>query len=191
MAEPTDDKGKGKGGGILVPLIVLTLLAGGAGFGFGAFVLAESMKKKPQAAADKADVEIKTAAKKTKAKGKKKGKYADKKEKKDTKEPAEPDKKTTLRLVEIPPIITNLKKPTGSWIRVESKAVANTDAIENEAALTQRLSQDILMYLRTLSIADIDSSNGLLQVRTDLNDIARIRSKGTLDEVVSQGLIVE
>lgn len=192
MAEETDEKAESKGGGIIVPLIVLTLLAGGAGFGLGAFVLAESMKKKPQVAAKKAGDDVPAKLKKKKAgKDKKKGKYAKKEPKQDKTEPAEPAKKKTLRLVAIPAIITNLKEPNGSWIRIESKAVANTYSIENEAALTQRLSQDILMYLRTLRIADIDSSNGLLQVRTDLNDIARIRSKGTLDEIVIQGLIVE
>lgn len=191
MADAAGDKGKAKGGGIVVPLIILTLLAGGAGFGFGSFILAESMKGKPKAAADKGATEKKSAPKKKAGHGGKKSKYAKKKSEHPDEAEHAPTEKKVLRLVAIPAIITNLKEPKGSWIRIESKAVASAGSIDNEAALTQRLSQDILMYLRTLRVGDIDSSNGLLQVRTDLNDIARIRSKGKLDEIVIQGLIVE
>lgn len=191
MADAAGDKGKAKGGGIVVPLIILTLLAGGAGFGFGSFILAESMKGKPKAAADKGATEKKSAPKKKAGHGGKKSKYAKKKSGHADEAEHAPTEKKVLRLVAIPAIITNLKEPEGSWIRIESKAVASAGSIDNEAALTQRLSQDILMYLRTLRVGDIDSSNGLLQVRTDLNDIARIRSKGKLDEIVIQGLIVE
>jgi flagellar FliL protein len=51
--------------------------------------------------------------------------------------------------------------------------------------------QDILSYIRTMSLAQIQGPSGLLHLREDLNERARLRSKGVIQELVLETLIVQ
>jgi flagellar protein FliL len=49
----------------------------------------------------------------------------------------------------------------------------------------------MLAYLRTLSLAQIQGPSGLLHLREDLNERVKMRSKGVVQELVLETLIVQ
>jgi flagellar FliL protein len=88
------------------------------------------------------------------------------------------------------PIVTNLASPERTWIRLEASIVV--DAEDGDAkALAAAISEDTVAYLRTLSLPLIQGASGLLHLRADLNDRARIRSGGKVQDVIVHTLLVE
>jgi flagellar FliL protein len=88
-------------------------------------------------------------------------------------------------------IITNLGGPKGTWIRLEAAIVFGLDAAKEESLLSGRITEDIVGFLRTVPLAQLEGANGFQNLREDLNDRARIRSEGKVREVIIQSLIVE
>lgn len=87
------------------------------------------------------------------------------------------------------PIVTNIASPDRTWLRLEASIVIEG---EGEAkALAGAITEDTIAYLRTLSLPLIEGASGLLHLREDLNDRARIRSNGKVKDLVIHTLIVE
>ena len=91
----------------------------------------------------------------------------------------------------LPPITTNLAQPATTWIRIESSVVINADMGPDANVITARMSEDIIGYLRTLSIDQIEGPSGFQHLREDLNDRVRVRSEGKVLELIIQSLILE
>ena len=72
-----------------------------------------------------------------------------------------------------------------------TSGVEKTSADEANDVLAGEIRQDILAYLRTVSLAQIQGPSGLLHLREDLNERVQIRSKGAVKELVIQALIVQ
>jgi flagellar FliL protein len=53
------------------------------------------------------------------------------------------------------------------------------------------IAEDVVAYLRTVPITQLEGPSGLLHLREDLNDRARIRSGGKVKELVIQSLVLE
>jgi flagellar FliL protein len=88
------------------------------------------------------------------------------------------------------PVVTNLASSDDAWVRLESALVMNsTDGASD--VLAGEIRQDILAYLRTVSLAQIQGPSGLLHLRADLNERLQIRSKDAVKELVIQALIVQ
>ena len=211
MAASSDDNQAGKRGpGLAVPLIIMTVLGAGAGLACGMFLL--GAKAKTMVAAKAGEPEAKMLDK-SKAKDKKKSKKAAKKKgkagkgkdkadkgKKDEKggkagkgdKDGKQEKKVAVqRAIDIPPVIASIGQGKQAWIRMELKAISREPEIKDESVLMLKISQDILSYIRTLNIADIQSANGFYLLRSNLEEIARIRSKGAVSGIAIQGFIVE
>jgi flagellar FliL protein len=90
----------------------------------------------------------------------------------------------------LPVIVTNLAGAKGTWIRIEASFVLDADA-PNANALAASISEDIVAYLRTVPVDQLEGPSGFLHLREDLNDRARIRSGGKIRELVIQGLVLE
>ncbi|URD38669.1 flagellar basal body-associated FliL family protein [Methylobacterium tardum] len=75
-------------------------------------------------------------------------------------------------------VVTNLASPSDVWIRLESSVVVKTGTFTNPEAMAAEIRQDILGYLRTLSIAQIEGPSGLSHLREDLTERVQVRSKG-------------
>lgn len=107
--------------------------------------------------------------------------------------PAEHEQKPppTLLVQALPPITTNLAQPSTTWIRIESSVVINADMGPDANVIAARMSEDIIGYLRTLSIDQIESPSGFQHLREDLNDRVRVRSEGKALELIIQSLILE
>lgn len=145
---------------------IVTLLGGGAGGLFGMMVV-----KSP----DQASASDKTSpAAKSDAKGEPK--------------PAVP---VEANLVALTPIVVNLPGPQKAWIRLEASVLFEGKLAPNATALAGQIGQDLLAFLRTVPLEQIEGPSGLQHLTEDLNDRARIRSQGKVLQLVLHTLIVE
>ncbi len=147
---------------VLIMVLVLTLVAGGIGGGLGMF-LAPTMN----------------AAKKE----------AEKKDQEPKPDPPKYSEGETLKT--LTPIVTNLAKPSTVFVRLESSVIFSKPPEQDPTELVAKLSNDFLNFLRTLSIGRIEGPSGILHLKTDLNEIARVRSDGLIEEVIISSLVVE
>jgi flagellar protein FliL len=110
------------------------------------------------------------------------------KEKRDQAKTSEASK-LTLRMLQ--PITTNLANPASTWIRLEAAALIKEDlGIEGELILT-KLTEDIVAFMRTMPLEQIEGPSGFQNLREDLNDRVRVRSHGKVTELLIQALVVE
>jgi flagellar FliL protein len=89
------------------------------------------------------------------------------------------------------PIITNLAGPKSTWIRLETALVLEGEPSADADLLGAKVADDILAFLRTISLSQIEGASGLQNLREDLNDLVRIRSSGKVRELVIETLVVE
>jgi flagellar FliL protein len=89
------------------------------------------------------------------------------------------------------PVLTNLAEPRDIWIRVESSIVFDEEEIAGDQVLAAKIGEDILAYLRTVSLAQIGSPSGMQHLREDLSERARVRSEGRVRELVIQTMVVQ
>ena len=88
------------------------------------------------------------------------------------------------------PIITNLASPARTWIRLEASIVLDGEGLDAKL-LAASITEDTVAYLRTLSLPLMEGASGLLHLREDLNDRARVRSGGKVRDLIVHTLIVE
>lgn len=103
---------------------------------------------------------------------------------------AEPDP-GTMKAVPFPPVLTTLAEPKGKWIRVEGSILVSTESHDPPELLAERSGEQILSYLRTLRLDQIEGPSGMLGLREDLNEMIKVLSKGEAKGVLIHGLIVE
>lgn len=89
------------------------------------------------------------------------------------------------------PIVTNLAGGERTWIRLESSLIFADEIPGDADALAARISEDIVAFLRTLGVEQIEGPSGFQHLGEDLNDRVRVRSNGRVRELIIQGLIVE
>ncbi|UVF20274.1 flagellar basal body-associated FliL family protein [Microvirga terrae] len=89
------------------------------------------------------------------------------------------------------PVVTNLAGSETDWVRIEASIVYQPGGDHNPDILVAEARQDMLSYIRTMSLAQIQGPSGLLHLREDLNERARLRSKGAIRELVLETLIVQ
>src|SRR5271157_190473 len=104
--------------------------------------------------------------------------------------PAEPPPEPST-LYDLPPIVTNLGAPQDTWIRLEGSIVFDPKALPHPEAVAGRLGEDILAYLRTVSLKQLEGPVGLANIRQDLAERATTRSGGKVQEFVIRTLVVQ
>lgn len=95
------------------------------------------------------------------------------------------------RLHAIPPVITNLAAPSETWVRLDASIILDEAASENPEVLASRIAGDVLAYMRTVSLAQIQGPAGLLHLRADLSDRVAIRSDDQVRELIVETLVVQ
>jgi flagellar FliL protein len=176
--------------GILVPLIVTTIIAIAVGGGEG--ILATKLGMAPggatNAPAEHAAPAPAAHAPAPDAHGAKpekgKGEHGAEKGK-----PAQPLTGTIIR--ELPPIVTNIAMPEDVWIRIESSLVFDAEKLPEPDMAIKEITGDILSYLRTLSLPQVQGARGLRHLREDLNERVAIRTEGKVKELLIQGMVVQ
>jgi len=100
--------------------------------------------------------------------------------------PAEPS-----TIVDLPPIVTNLGAPQDTWVRLEGSIIFDPGTLPHPDAVAARIGDDILAYLRTVSLRQLEGPIGLENIRQDLNERAAIRSDGKVRGFVIRTLVVQ
>ncbi len=94
-------------------------------------------------------------------------------------------------VLDLAPIVTNLGAPSEVWIRLEASIVFDPGALPHPEATAARIGDDILGYVRTLSLKQLEGPIGLEAIRQDLNERATTRSDGKVRELVIRTLVVQ
>jgi flagellar FliL protein len=97
----------------------------------------------------------------------------------------------SARLRKLPPVVTNLASPNSSWARVEASMVTESLNDEEAGILAAHISEDIVAYLRSASVAQFEGARGLQYLRDDLTERANIRSAGKVRELIVETLVIQ
>lgn len=93
-----------------------------------------------------------------------------------------------VRIVDLDPITTNLAYPSENWVRLE---IALLFADLPDTALAQTIHQDILAYLRTVSLQQIEGPRGFQHLREDLVERVALRSEGKVPDLMFRTFVIE
>lgn len=94
-------------------------------------------------------------------------------------------------IVDLPPIVTNLGAPQDTWIRLEGSIVFDPKTSPHPDAVAAQIGDDILAYLRTVTLRQLEGPIGLENIRQDLNERAATRSGGKVRAFVIRTLVVQ
>jgi flagellar FliL protein len=92
---------------------------------------------------------------------------------------------TTLAL---PAITTNLAAPGEIWVRLEVALVFDTPPAKT---LADDIHQDLLGFLRSVKLHQVEGASGFQHLKADLEERARIRSDGAVKKLLIRTLIFE
>jgi flagellar FliL protein len=162
-AEKKTDKdgGAGKGGMSLAQNAIAFLIAGLIAGGVGAF---QGMQVKP--------VELAKAS----AKPEEEKKYAPIVE---------------MGTLDVPAVVTNLATPPDVWVRIEGSVLFEGKTLPHGEALAGQISSDILAFMRTQTLQQIQGVAGLQHLRQDLNERVATRTDGKVREFIIKSLVVQ
>lgn len=107
--------------------------------------------------------------------------------------PAKPEegagaKPASLTVMELPAMTTNIAAPADTWVRMELSLVVDEPQDE---AIIEAVHQDLLAFVRTVKMHQIEGASGFLHFRQDLSERAAIRSGGHAKEVLIRTLLFE
>ncbi|WP_454916023.1 flagellar basal body-associated FliL family protein [Xanthobacter sediminis] len=164
MADPSSDANPGTSRrGLLIAVAVLTLIALGMGAGIG-YLLGNSVEAAVSArmAADPADKAL-------------------------------PPLRYTgdLTIKELKPLVVNLAAPSSTFVRIEAALVFKNGALANPDVTAAEVREDIMAYVRSLSLSQLEGPSALQHLREDLNDRANTRSQGKITELVLGTMVVQ
>jgi flagellar FliL protein len=92
-------------------------------------------------------------------------------------------------IVDLAPITTNLSVPETVWIRLELSLVF--DQPPQDPMLADAVQQDILAYVRTVKLMQVQGASGYQHLKSDLLERAGIRSKGLVKDVLIRTMLFE
>ncbi|MDD7909012.1 MULTISPECIES: flagellar basal body-associated FliL family protein [Pseudovibrio] len=97
------------------------------------------------------------------------------------------------QIVSLNPIVTNLLSSSENWIRIESSLVVETAKMggKDRDVLAKEIEQDLLVYARTLGPRQLEGSRGLLRLRDDLNERARMRGGDAVHELILESVVIQ
>ena len=153
---------------LVIPLAILTVIAGAGGWFLGGMLAAqiEPPKKVEEAAAVPPPAE------------------GEKKE-----EEGLPKLATEENgVVQLEPITTNLSFPNDRWVRLE---VALLFKDKPDVKVAEAVHQDILMYLRTVTLQQIEGPRGFQYLKDDLSERADILSEGRVADVLFRAFVIQ
>ena len=104
---------------------------------------------------------------------------------------ADPPVVPATRLIDLPPIVTNLADPSNTWVRLQTAIVVDTNPDVKPDVLAAEISDDLLGFMKTELLAQIGGASGLQHLREDLTERAVIRSQGHVRELIIQTLVVQ
>jgi len=105
------------------------------------------------------------------------------------------EKETTAQtsnsaLIALTPIVTTLREPENIWVRMEISLVMKDQQLLGPESQAE-ISSDFVALLRQMTLAQIKGPTGLMNLREDLLDRARIRSGGQVSALLISHLVIE
>lgn len=91
----------------------------------------------------------------------------------------------------VKPVIANLASPADTWVRLETAIIFQNGAIDNPEVTAAEVGQDILAYIRTAKLAQLEGPSALQHLREDLNERVRLRTDSHVSELLIQTLVVQ
>jgi flagellar protein FliL len=95
-----------------------------------------------------------------------------------------------VKVIPLPPILSNIAVPADVWVRIEAQAIFEGKD-EEAKVLIPKVSEDLLAFMKTVTLAQIEGPSGFQHLREDLDDRARVRSEGKIRELVIESFIIE
>ncbi len=92
---------------------------------------------------------------------------------------------------EMAPVVTNLASPDGAFVRLQTALVYDKTVAPAIDILAAKISDDMLAFVKTLTVAQLQGANGLQHLREDLNERAMLRSDGHVKELIIESLVVQ
>jgi flagellar protein FliL len=159
---------------VLLPVLLLTLIAAGGGFAVAALLNSKpvSTTNDPavEAAGEKPEVDAANSGEAT----------------------AGNEKEKNGGIVrQLAPIITNLASPKDTWMRIEVSIVINPEAQAEQDMIAVKSSDQLLAFLRTIDLAQIEGPSGFLHFREDINDLLHENSEHKVAQVLINSMVVE
>jgi flagellar protein FliL len=99
------------------------------------------------------------------------------------------DKSTGV--AKLDPVITNLASPPGARVRVDGAIVFDVEKVEDVERMKAVVGEDILAFMRTVSMGELVGASAFNHLRDDLNERARAVSAGTVRELMIEGLVLQ
>ena len=92
-------------------------------------------------------------------------------------------------MLDLPPIMTNIAAPSDVWLRVELSVIF--DEPPKDPALADAIHQDLLAFVRTVKMHQIEGASGFQHLKADLGERASIRSGGHAKSILIRTLLFE
>ncbi|KQZ87006.1 flagellar basal body-associated protein FliL [Mesorhizobium sp. Root157] len=93
-----------------------------------------------------------------------------------------------LTVTELPSITTNLAAPVETWVRMDVSLLLDA-ALPNETI--QAIHQDLLTFMRTVKMHQVEGASGFLHLKADLQERAAMRGDGHVKDVLIRTLLFE
>ncbi|MEF2550872.1 flagellar basal body-associated FliL family protein [Aurantimonas sp. A2-1-M11] len=103
---------------------------------------------------------------------------------------AESGDKLPLKLMPLKPVLTNIYSPPETWLRVEAALVYRDDGTADPEVLAAQIEADTLAFLRSVQLSQVEGTRGLMHLREDLRQRAKLRSPAVVDYLI-QTMIAE
>jgi len=108
---------------------------------------------------------------------------------------AAPEKKASpisdMGVLDLQPIVTNLAAPPDVWVRVEGALLFEGKTLPHGEALAGQISADLLAFMRTQTLQQLQGVSGLQHLRQDLNERVATRSQGQVREFIIKTLVIQ
>ncbi|MDX8477617.1 flagellar basal body-associated protein FliL [Mesorhizobium sp. VK24D] len=91
-------------------------------------------------------------------------------------------------LVQLAPITTNIASPSEVWIRLEASVLYDAP---QPPEMTEQIHQDLLAFVRTLKMHQIEGASGYQHLKADLDERAALRSGGHAKQVLIRTMLLE
>jgi flagellar FliL protein len=91
-------------------------------------------------------------------------------------------------LVELASITTNLAAPSDVWVRMDASVLFDAP---QPIQVTEAIQQDLLAFMRTVKMHQVEGASGFLHLKADLRERASIRSDGHAKDVLIRTLLFE
>jgi flagellar FliL protein len=96
-----------------------------------------------------------------------------------------------IRMLDLPPVVTNIGSPVDTWVRMESSIVIESKGEPHPEIMAAEIANDEMTYLRTITLTQLQGPIGLQNIRQDMADRAMIRSGGKVSEFILRALVVQ